>query len=119
MARPNPKEVSVRKFVILIAAFVTLSFCASNVLATDMTEQQVIDKCGNDLQKGSTSGAKASGCDKPCGDKTCTYNCCKGKNCGEEGCHGYVVGRLTGGRKINLRIPTSVMKEIRQEKRPH
>jgi hypothetical protein len=78
-----------------------------------MTEQQVSNVCGSSLSTGGTSNATVSGCEKKCGDKICTYNCCKGSGCGEKGCHGHVVGLTAGGGKTKTALPASVMKEIK------
>jgi hypothetical protein len=41
----------------------------------------------------------------------CTYNCCSGKGCGEQGCNGHVVAITTGGGKTKLPLPAATLRE--------
>jgi hypothetical protein len=89
---------------VLAAIFAAMFFFVSEASATKMTEQQVKTTCGSTIQSGCTKTACAQGCEKKCGEKLCTYNCCQGKGCGEQGCHGHVVGRTVFGGKVKLPI---------------
>ena len=91
-----------------------LGLLAGSASATRLTEQQVKNVCGSSMTTGGTGGATVSGCEKKCGDKICTYNCCSGKNCpGGQGCNGNVVGLTTGGGKTKGPLPAATLKEIK------
>jgi hypothetical protein len=104
-----------RKPFLFLVTFVALGFLVGGASATVLTEQQVKNTCGGNLQTGGGGGTTASGCEKKCGDQICTYNCCSGKGCGEQGCHGHVVGKAVGpsGGKVKLPLPAAVVKEIK------
>lgn len=102
-----------RKSFVLIATLVALGLFAGGASATKLTEQQVKNTCGSSLQTGGVPGTTASGCEKKCGDKTCTYNCCSGKACSEQGCHGHVVNLTTGGGKTKGPLSAATLREIR------
>lgn len=102
-----------RKSILFLATVAALGFLVGGASATVLTEQQVKNTCGSSLQTGSAGGATASGCEKACGSQICTYNCCSGKGCGEQGCNGHVVGMTTSGQKVNHPLPASVLKEIK------
>jgi hypothetical protein len=104
-----------RKSFLFIATIAALGLFAGSALATKLTEQQVKNVCGSSMTTGGTGGATVSGCEKKCGDKICTYNCCSGKNCpGGQGCNGNVVGLTTGGGgKTKGPLPAATLKEIK------
>lgn len=93
-----------RRIIVLIAACIALAFFAGDASATKITPEQVIAICGDKLQSGGVPGAHASGCEQKCGTEICTYNCCNGPKCGEEGCHGHVVAKRP--------LPASVLKQL-------
>jgi hypothetical protein len=103
-----------RKSFLFIATIAALGLFAGSALATKLTEQQVKNVCGSSMTTGGTGGATVSGCEKKCGDKICTYNCCSGKNCpGGQGCNGNVVGLTAGGGKTKAPLPAATLKEIK------
>lgn len=102
-----------RKSIAFIAALAVFGLLAGGASATKLTEQQVKNVCGSGLQTGGSGGTTASGCDKKCGSHMCTYNCCSGKGCGEQGCNGHVVAITTGGGKTKLPLPAATLREIK------
>lgn len=104
-----------RKSIVFIAMLAALGLFAGGASATKLTEQQVKNVCGGSMTTGGTGGATVSGCEKKCGDKICTYNCCSGKNCpGGQGCNGNVVGLTAGGGgKTKGPLPAATLKEIK------
>jgi hypothetical protein len=93
-----------QKLIVLITACAALCIFVSQ--ASAMTAGQVKNTCGKSLQSSVLSnGTSAFGCNKQCGKQICTYNCCTGKSCGEQGCHGYVVGRTIFGHKVKIPMP--------------
>ena len=90
-----------RHVLVLIASCIILSAFSAQA-RTNLTEQQVKNTCGKDLQSAEYKDkTKSFGCEKMCGDKVCTYNCCTGKSCGgkdQQGCHGSVLGKTIGGK---------------------
>ena len=81
---------------------VALSLFASELSAATLTEQQVRNICGSNLQSGSAGGSTAMGCEKKCGTKLCTYGCTTSK--GKQRCDGVVLSgkkgtKQTGGRQ--------------------
>ena len=100
-----------QRFIVLIAASAAFTFLVSEASATKITEQQVRNTCGGSLQSGCIKGACAQGCDKKCGSNICTYNCCQGEKCGEQGCHGHVVGRAAGANKTKMPRPASIRQQ--------
>jgi hypothetical protein len=74
-----------------MSACIAFALLSGEASATKITAKQVIAICGDKLQSGGTGGTHASGCEQKCGNKICTFNCCSGPNCGEEGCHGHTV----------------------------
>ena len=109
-----------RKIAVFITTAIMLSLLPSQASATPMTDQQVKSVCGKSLQTGSIGNTTAFGCDKRCGQKYCTYNCCSGPKCGEQGCHGHTVGRIVGGEQLRP-LPVSVAGRLRtlaQGKKP-
>jgi len=103
-----------RKSIVFVAMVAALGLFAGGASATKLTEQQVKNVCGSSMTTGGTGGATVSGCEKKCGTKTCTYNCCSGKNCpGGQGCSGEVVGLVAGGGKTKGPLPAATLKEIK------
>lgn len=90
--------------IVLAASFVVLALPLAEASATQMTEQQVKNVCQGDLKEGGVKGANVIGCDKKCGNTWCTYNCCEGPKCGEQGCHGHALGLTRGGM---VKVPMS------------
>ncbi|MDB5572799.1 MAG: hypothetical protein JWN93_3982 [Hyphomicrobiales bacterium] len=101
-----------RKSIIMFASLATLALFTGPASATTMTDQGVKNTCGKGLQTGSVGDTTAFGCDKKCGARYCTYNCCSGSKCGEQGCHGHVVGRVVGGTS-RLPLPPAVVRMIK------
>src|SRR5690242_19676846 len=99
-----------RKFNLFIAILAAVSFTGGVASATKLTEQQVKNTCGGSLQTGGVPGTTDSGCEKKCGDHICTYNCCSGKACGEQGCNGHVVGLTAGGGKTRGPLPAATLR---------
>ena len=98
-------------YLIALGFLVSASLEAS---ATKITEQQMQNVCGGGATTGGVSGATVTGCEKKCGGKTCTYNCCKGPKCpGGGGCSGEVVGLTAGGKTVKRPLPAAVMKELK------
>jgi hypothetical protein len=104
-----------QKIATLIIALGTLSLASIQASATTLTPQQVQNVCGGSMTTGGVSGATVSGCEKKCGGKTCTYNCCSGSKCpGGEGCSGTVVGMTAGGGKTKTNLPAATLREIKK-----
>jgi hypothetical protein len=95
-----------RKLIVLIATCAALGIFVSEASAMKMTPQQVQSTCGSGLQSSTLKdGTTASGCDKKCSKESkhiCTYNCCTGPSCKEQGCSGNYVGRTIFGGKVKL-----------------
>jgi hypothetical protein len=68
-----PRSIAIAVF----AAALFGSFSAEAVTISHLTEQQVRNVCGGDLQ----SGHGAMGCEKKCGASYCAYECDANKNC--------------------------------------
>lgn len=97
-------------------AFGVLTFSVDQAGATSMTQQQVKNVCGSGLQSSSSGGTSAMGCDKACGaggKQMCTYNCCSGSKCGQQGCHGHVVSRTAAGGQAKLPLRPEMIRQIR------
>lgn len=101
-----------RTVAVFITSAVMLTVLHPDASATPITDQKVKSVCGKSLQTGSIGNTTAFGCDKPCGTQICTYNCCSGPKCGEQGCHGHVVGRIVGGDQLRP-LPVSVVGRLR------
>jgi hypothetical protein len=92
-----------RQVMSLIASCVVLCVFFAQASATNLTEDQVKNTCGGKLQSASyKDGSNVFGCEKQCGNTFCTYNCCTGKQCGEQGCHGHALRTTMLGDKIKL-----------------
>ncbi len=88
-----------RQIMVLIASCAALFVFLTQASAANLTDQQVKDTCGGGVKSATyKDGTKVFGCDKKCGDTMCTYNCCTGKKCGEQGCHGYAYRTTIGGK---------------------
>jgi hypothetical protein len=94
---------AMHKLVTLILASTACTLVAGGVWALETTPDGVKGICGSNLQSGCVAGACAFGCDKMCGTgHICTYNCCAGTTCGEQGCHIHEVTKTVFGKKIKL-----------------
>jgi hypothetical protein len=104
------RETYMRKFAFFVATFATLGFLVCTASAASLTEGQVKNVCGGDLK----SYGGAMGCTKKCGEHLCDYGCCKGDKCGDKGCRGQVMQKLSGsGRNTKLPLPAVIRKEMR------
>ncbi len=90
---------------VLMSACIALSLFTGEASATKITARQVIAICGGQLQGGGVGDTHASGCEQKCGGKVCTFNCCSGPKCGEEGCHGYIVEKRP--------LPSSLVNQLK------
>jgi hypothetical protein len=90
------------KFITLILAFAALTLFVGEAPAVETTPGKVQQTCGSKLQAGCLNLACAYGCETQCGDTICTWNCCGGPSCGEQGCHVHPITRTIGGKKVKI-----------------
>lgn len=101
-----------RKSLRFAAVFSASLLLSGTAFAVNLTDQNVKNACGGKLQSATIGDTTGFGCDKKCGKTMCTYNCCSGSKCGEQGCHGYAL-RIVGGGEVKRSLPGSVLSRLR------
>ncbi len=85
------------RFLLVVFAVLTLGIFTSETFAAakqTVSKADVVRICGDKLGGGGAEcvDAYVMGCEVPCGDKICTFNCCAGSQCpGGQGCWGQAI----------------------------
>ena len=106
-----------KKFAVLIVALGTLPLASIQASATKLTQQQVKTVCGSKFDSATVGSTTRSGCDKKCGshgEHTCSFNCCSGPGCIQEGCDGSILWIKAGDKKIKGKLPAATLIEIKR-----